>query len=327
MFVISISSISIWVLQPVVNAYWVDVISQVTTLRTLRLLRLMRVLGTIDEFQEMWKLATGLTSSLKTVVAGCIMILMTLYVAACFGMEMINSSTSVKEDVEAMDVVQDRFSSVHVTMVTLFQFASGDGIEEVYRPLVMAAWYFTIYFGAVWLVVTVVLMNLISAVIVDNAIAQGGQDRDMQRRSLRRKVHQMKPYLQRIFEEMSKDGQVRRKDLARGMDSVIENLRGSCVIGDGERQFEDMPQELRDVVESEKLLDLFDYLDEDGSGAIDEDEFCHGLSYLALQTSYHQSIPAETLQTLQLLRSQTSAIRQIGLDLATIQRSISATST
>ncbi|CAK0906050.1 unnamed protein product, partial [Prorocentrum cordatum] len=165
---ISVSALSVWVLQPIVaanydsneSAAWADAISQVTMLRTLRILRLLRVLRPLEQFHELWKLATGLLSSLRTVLAALTMILMTLYVFACFGMELVNYSASQGDDSAAVAVMQEHFSSVYVTMLTLIQFATGDGIADVYWPLVMKAWYLSFYFMAIWLIVTVVLMNL-----------------------------------------------------------------------------------------------------------------------------------------------------------------------
>merc|ERR1712194_22268 len=166
---ISISAFSVWVLQPLVAAnydnndamVWVDAISQVTMLRTLRILRLMRVMRPLEQFQELWKLATGLMSSLRTVLAALTMILMTLYIFACFGMELVNYSASQGDGSAAVDVMREHFSSVYVTMLTLTQFATGDGIADLYWPLVMQSWGLCFYFMAVWLIVTVVLMNLI----------------------------------------------------------------------------------------------------------------------------------------------------------------------
>jgi len=56
---------------------------------------------------------------------------------------------------------------------------------------------------------------------------------------------------------------------------------------------------------------MFEFIDGNGSGTIDLQEFYYGVSFLALQTSSVQAIPTETIQTLQLLRSQTAMLREI----------------
>eukprot|EP00959_Pyramimonas_sp_CCMP1952_P323139 6761872-Pyramimonas_sp.AAC.1 len=77
------------------------------------------------------------------------------------------------------EVIQDHFRSLPVAMFTLVQFATADSIASVYMPIVTKAWYMGVYFGFVWLIVTIKLMNLITAVIVDNAITQADEDREM----------------------------------------------------------------------------------------------------------------------------------------------------
>merc|ERR1712196_308717 len=58
-----------------------------------------------------------------------------------------------------------------------------------------------------------------------------------------------------------------------------------------------LPRELQDVLKPDKLVDLFEFLDVDGSGELSEVEFVEGVSHMALM-----HIPVETTQILQLLR-------------------------
>merc|ERR1712085_198691 len=132
-------------------------------------------------------------------------------------------------------------------------------------------------------------MNLISAVIVDSAIAQGGQDRDMRRRMLRRKVQKLKPHIEGLFDELvmsdgSEDGQLRRDSLKVQIDAMRQEAGA----------FGHLPPEIKEIVESDKLVDMFEFIDGDGSGTIDLQEFYYGVSFLALQTSSVQAIPTET---------------------------------
>eukprot|EP00959_Pyramimonas_sp_CCMP1952_P156256 3268075-Pyramimonas_sp.AAC.1 len=77
------------------------------------------------------------------------------------------------------EVIQDHFRSLPGAMFALVQFANADSIASVYMPFVRMTWYLGFNFGFVWLIVTIKLMNLMTAVIVDNAITQTDQDRDM----------------------------------------------------------------------------------------------------------------------------------------------------
>jgi hypothetical protein len=309
-FLISISTLSLWG-GPIIKAtvrsesteLWVTVVSQATIVRNLRLLRLMRVLRLIEYFQEMWKLARGLMSSLRTVLAALVMIVITIYVFACFGMVLVNYSDVLKEDTDASEVMQRHFSTVGITMLTLIQFATGDGIADVYWPLVVNAWYLAFYFMAVWLVLTVVLMNLITAIIVENAISQAGKDRDLRMRTLRRQVQEFKPYIEAIFKELdsSGDGTLNVEEFKTGLERMVTAMQT--------KEFGKMPVVLKNVIGSDQLVDLFEFLDVDRSGGVDSQEFLDGVTYLALQ-----SIPTETVQMLHLLRSQTTLLEHMGDD-------------
>jgi hypothetical protein len=309
-FLIAITALSLSI-SPIVTALnpsndlelWFMVISQATILRTLRLLRLLRFLRLIDYFQETWKLARGLMSSLRTVLGACVMVAVTVYVFGCLGMELVNHNTFLQEDVDSAEVIHQNFSSLGITMLTLFQFALGDGTVDVYWPIVLRAWYMLFYFLAVWLVLTVVLMNLITAVIVDNAIVQGGHDREMRHRTLRRQVHKFRPFILRMFREFDSDGDgaLSSEEFKEGMPRVIEAMRSN--------KFGDVPPELQDVIRLDQLENMFDWIDADKSGTVDETEFVDSISYLAVK-----DMPTETIQMMHLLRTQGRLLDKIVAD-------------
>merc|ERR1740121_2402474 len=108
-------------------------------------------------------------------------------------MELIHHLVSTHEESEASNVMQEHFSSMSRAMLTLCQFASGDGMFDVYWPLVMESWYLLLYFILVWLVVALMLMNLTTAVIVEQAITAGRKDRWTHQSQNRLKVEQFTP--------------------------------------------------------------------------------------------------------------------------------------
>jgi len=67
-----------------------------------------------------------------------------------------------------------------------------------------------------------------------------------------------------------------------------------------------LPADLRKILDSDQLVELYEYLDVDGSGAVDEKEFTDGIFTLVLQ-----SIPIETTQMLHLLRSNSDMLQRI----------------
>jgi len=297
---VTVGVVSSWIVAPIVGLdsdgkAFLDVISQVLVLRILRLLRLVRALRLLEQFQELWKLANGLLCSLRTVLSACILILMTVYMFACLGIELIARNTYLQEDPVTAELIQAHFRSLPMAMLTLCQFASADSIALVYTPLVERVWYLGLYFSAVWLVVTVCLMNLITAVIVDKAISQGGMDREMEAHLLRKKMRAYAPCINAVFADMDKcrDGQLHLSEVRNGLEHI-------------EQRIPDLPVELQRVFGSDQLIDLFEFLDTDGSGAIDEREFLDGVTHLVLQ-----SVPIEATQTLHLLRTQSKMLNMI----------------
>jgi len=288
---------SSWIVEPILSNVMrsssadgvLDVVSQVLVLRILRLLRLVRALRVFEQFQQMWKLANGLIHSIRTVLSACAMLLGTVYIFACFGIEMITRNERLREDAVINELIQAKFSSLHRTMLTLLQFATADSIASVYEPLVERAWPLAFYFGSLWLVVTICLMNLVTAVIVDEAIAQGEEDREMHTTKLRKKIKENEAHIKAIFKDLDHDGdgQLALKELEHGLAQVDH------------RRLRDLPEDLQSILTSDQLIDLYEYLDADNSGEVDEQEFLEGISHLLCH-----SVPIETTQALQLLRSQ-----------------------
>jgi hypothetical protein len=250
--------------------------------------------------------------SLGTVIPACIMILLTVYVFACIGIEMMVRSATLTEDPDTTKVIQNNFSSLPVAMATLIQFASGDSMADIYKPLVKKVWYLAIYFGAVWLAMTITLMNLITAVIVDNAITESDADRERERHMKRKRLRALQPTIKQIFQELinhaSMDGPCPRTSTDKiclsisGMRSALRGMLATRTI--------ELPADIREILHADRLVEVCDYLDFDRSGEIDEDEFTNGIFSLMLQ-----AVPIETTQMLQLLRSQSDALRRLQRDI------------
>jgi hypothetical protein len=259
----------------------------------------MRALRLLEVSTELWRLCSGLLASLKSVISATLLVIAAVYLFACLGVEAIATSQALRDDSAAKAIVDRRFGSLPQTIMTLMSFTTQDNIHAFYEPLVTANPWLALFFVLIWLFVTVSLMNLVTAVIVDSAINQSRLDQQTYRSTMRRQVARLSPRIEALFDELvesAKDGLLAFEELD------FAELK--------------IPAELKAIVEWDQLKDLFRNLDTGRSGTVDKEEFLDGVMHLALQ-----SVPIETVQTLQLLRSQQRALVHMHAELRNIAES------
>ena len=90
------------------------------------------------------------------------------------------------------EIVQKNFFSIQSTMLGLVRTMTLDSIYAIYIPLILEGDYsILIYFISALLVLAVLLMNLVTAVIVEQAVDQGNREREVKlafERSRRKRV-------------------------------------------------------------------------------------------------------------------------------------------
>jgi voltage-gated sodium channel len=303
---VTVGVVSAWVVQPILASVTergsdsLELVQQFLVLRILRLLRLVRALRLLRSFQELWKLCRGLVASAKTVLFACSLVLLTVYICACLGVELITNSDLLKDNTTTAEIVDSRFNSLMRTMLTLIAFTNADSISAVYEPIIIVEPMLAVFFGFVWLFVTVSLMNLVTAVIVDNAISQTSKDIEFERTEKKRQLKFLIPAIERLFDDLDK--QTGRED---------------GHVGAYELHFDQikLPLELEGILHPDNLDDLFEFLDSDGSGTLDKEEFVERVCRLALG-----GIPVETIQTLQMLRGQKKSMADIARQTQAITR-------
>eukprot|EP00929_Paragymnodinium_shiwhaense_P096636 TRINITY_DN58281_c0_g3_i3.p1 TRINITY_DN58281_c0_g3~~TRINITY_DN58281_c0_g3_i3.p1 ORF type:complete len:619 (-),score=155.35 TRINITY_DN58281_c0_g3_i3:197-2053(-) len=227
-----------------------------------QLFRLTRTVRLLVKFREMWVLVRGLISSLGTMLNTLILLGCILYMFACLGMEIIVShakNVGPGADPDFQDVVEEFFSSLPITILTLTQFITLDNVVYIYVPLIRQDWTLAIYFLAVGMVVSIVLMNLVTAVIVNSAMEQAMHDKDVVKTLAEQQKKKLVKDLREVFRRLDEDGsgEVSREEIqtiSAADQEVLTQLMGSA-----------------DPVE------IFDALDVDGSGDIGIDEFIDGI--------------------------------------------------
>lgn len=279
-----------WVLPVASAAGYVKVpgLRVVMILRLFRILRLFQILRMIDIFDSLWKLCNCLLLSARTVTCALLVISLFAYMFACFAVEFITRSDLLRSNPETNEIVELRFGSLMKSCLTLMSFTNADSVAGLYEPLIHQNPMLAPFFGLVWLIITVALMNLVTAVIVEEAITASSKDAETKRAELKKKVKSLMPVVEELFDQLdsSKDGTLELAEL--NVDTMP------------------IPAALEDILDKDRLTDFFELLDDDGSGTVDKHEFIDGIMSFALQ-----HVPIETTQTLHLLRMQHNLILDI----------------
>jgi voltage-gated sodium channel len=271
--------LALWILEPisrsgVVSKDQMSIVDQLLALRLLRLMRLARALRLLVLFRELWKMCRGLMKAASTMFSVSVLVMLSIYVFSCLGVDVITKSETLAAKEHTRGVVEQYFSSLPKIMLTLMQFSNADSIAKIYTPLVVEHPILAVYFLVLWLVVTVALMNLVTAIIVETAMAKGREDNEEELVRKRSTFKRLRPRLMNIFSELDRDdsGKV-------SLDEV------KSAVMSGRLKF---PDEIRDCVAPEQLMDIFEVFDADMSGEIDQSEFLEGMLVLAIS-----SVPME----------------------------------
>jgi len=228
-----------------------------TVLRVFRLVRLARAVRQQPEFKEMWLLVRGLIGSISTLLWTYVIISGTLYVFAIAFTEMIGNDEVFKDN----PVVQEQFGDVLRSMFTLFQIMTLDSWTSIARPMMQEQY---LIGWAIFFFISVgcfVLMNLITAVIVEKAFDIANQDeKDLAKEKEKQREADMEE-LTELFMDLDQDqsGSLTRDEFEQATKHPM--IRRKFMMLD---------------FGADDLDELWNILD-DGDGNLSVDEFSIGL--------------------------------------------------
>eukprot|EP00929_Paragymnodinium_shiwhaense_P077264 TRINITY_DN3978_c2_g1_i1.p1 TRINITY_DN3978_c2_g1~~TRINITY_DN3978_c2_g1_i1.p1 ORF type:complete len:784 (-),score=150.82 TRINITY_DN3978_c2_g1_i1:81-2432(-) len=288
LFLVIMSIITEWIFALAVTTASDDMKS-LSLLRTARMARLARSLRLFSKFPGLWMLVQGIMTSASTIFYTIMLLTITLYVFASLGLEVITLEFQGREEGEVPDIVQavvdEYFPSLPRTMLSLVQFVTMDSLGVIYRPLAAYNAWLALYFLAVILTVSILIMNIITASIVNGAIEQANQDKEARRILMDKVKNKMMKQLREMFIRLDADssGEIDREEIknATGEDAAL----------------------LNDFMSISSPLEVFDALDVDGSGCLDIDEFCEGL--------YHASVSKAPIEIKRMERKLDSVHRKL----------------
>eukprot|EP00927_Polykrikos_kofoidii_P000708 TRINITY_DN10263_c0_g1_i5.p1 TRINITY_DN10263_c0_g1~~TRINITY_DN10263_c0_g1_i5.p1 ORF type:complete len:682 (-),score=94.40 TRINITY_DN10263_c0_g1_i5:56-2080(-) len=236
----------------------------VAVLRACRLLRLARSLRLLLRFKELWMLVRGLLNSFSTVVYTVVVLFVIIYISSCVARELINLSDMCNMESPAYHaefhrLALEHFGSLPNTMLTLLQFATVDSVASIYKKFIRIEPWLAVYFCTVIVVISIVLMNMITAVIVNTALEQAMQDNDLRQVQETEKKKRFCRDLEGMFVRLDEDGS---GSISR------EEILG---IGPEDRKL------LANVLSIGDPMDIFELLDVDCSGSVAIEEFIENI--------------------------------------------------
>eukprot|EP00439_Symbiodinium_sp_Y106_P028013 s400_g3.t1 len=177
--------------------------------RGLRLLRLVRALRMVRQFKVMWRLVYSLLGAGQTMMSMFALILLALFIFGCVAVELIRKDEELLDDPETGPVVRKYFNTLP-TILTLLQFVTLDSVAAIYYPLVMFRPSLIIFFTPIFLFISVGLMNLVTAILVESALESAQQEAEAGRQELKNKIRGALPSLLDIFQTLDTDMSGRR---------------------------------------------------------------------------------------------------------------------
>lgn len=236
-----------------------EFLKQVMLVRLLRLARLARLVRLIVQFQTLWKLVNGLMSCANTLFWTFLLMSILSYIGALFGMDLCDYDLSLPPDHPYNVAALEYFRGLDNSVFTLVQLFTFDSIAAIYRPLVQHRPWLFFYFMAVLLVLSIALMNLVTAIMVEGALAIAEQDKSLRKNHEQAKKKRQMAQLKLMFDELDEDGS------------------GELTLDEINSAPADVMQSLFEIAGTEDIPTLFEMLDYDGGGTLETDEFCEGI--------------------------------------------------
>eukprot|EP00929_Paragymnodinium_shiwhaense_P074749 TRINITY_DN38258_c1_g1_i1.p1 TRINITY_DN38258_c1_g1~~TRINITY_DN38258_c1_g1_i1.p1 ORF type:complete len:772 (-),score=183.14 TRINITY_DN38258_c1_g1_i1:307-2622(-) len=298
---VAVGVISAWLLEPIFKNTedFKEQLGPLMVLRSLRLLRLARTLRLLVKFREMWILVRGLLSSGSMMFYTLLLLTTILYIFSCISIEIITNHPMViseTPDEEFKAVVDQYFPDLVTTMLSLSQFITLDNVVYLYTPLVMKDPALVPFFLSMLVVLSIVLMNLVTAVIVNSALEQAMQDKDLLKNAADSKKKKLVKKMREVFFRLDEDnsGEVSRAEIQS--------------ISDADREI------LTELMGSADPVEIFDALDVDGSGDLGIEEFIDGLWQVSISNAPIEVKRME--RQVEVMRKQLWSIGQLQASLA-----------
>jgi len=226
------------------------------------LLRLVRMFEVMKQFGAFRTLVGGILGTQKTLLACCVLLMATVFLFAVLAIELYGASGTVATDINNYDFYFQNGVTWACLEITRFMTMDNaiDHLQHFFGNYTLAP----VFFYSFMAISAYVIMNLVTAVIVDHALQMAQANEAEVAKELRRKQKRDLKDLKRMFCRLDTDGSAAVD--AQEFAQAFENDK--------------MRAKLESLgFEEDELKELFMVLDDDGGeGSLDIKEFCVGIS-------------------------------------------------
>lgn len=279
-------------------------LDSVSVLRCVRLLKMLRMIRVFGAFRELWRLIRDLLDCLRTLMWAFALIALTLTMWSIFAVELIHPLMAdlAEEGIyDSCGWCAGAFSSVLLADLTFFQIMSGDGWGTIARPVIERHPWTAIIFVGVIFTMSLGLLNVLIAVMCENAAAGRIADTSMMATIREEEKQTAKKRMVKLCEEIDKD--------QSGNISLAELQEAS-------KDLPDFANLLRVMdIEPDDIECVFSILDEDRSGEVSYHEFAEQLWRMKMQEA-HTAMMLTKYYVLQIYTKLQVDFRQQSMDLA-----------
>jgi voltage-gated sodium channel len=260
-------------------------------LRLFRVVRVVRAFRLIAQFRTLWLLCRGLAASAQTIFYTFGLLLLILYIFACVALVIITQDWPMREaDQEFDSQVRVYFPDLWTSILTLSQFVMADSMASIYTVFGLRSKYLMIaFFAPLILILSIAVMNLVTAVIVEASMEQSATEKDVLQQERINKIKKQIPMIRDVFSSMDADGS--------GVVTLEEiqsaSPEANACIGQ--------------VIDADDLTEIFEIIDDDGSGEVGIDEFVDGISKIATS-----GLPIETVRLMKQIALTRRQIDHLG---------------
>eukprot|EP00927_Polykrikos_kofoidii_P021883 TRINITY_DN20591_c0_g1_i1.p1 TRINITY_DN20591_c0_g1~~TRINITY_DN20591_c0_g1_i1.p1 ORF type:complete len:541 (-),score=89.47 TRINITY_DN20591_c0_g1_i1:41-1663(-) len=265
--IVLLGMVTSWILEPTMSD-WQNGLGLVVVLRLSRLLRIIKTLRVLVQVREFWMLVRGFAASIKLMMYTFALVFVLIYVFGIIGVEVITKhSMNIGDspDVEFQRHVDEYFSSLPRTMLTLVRYVCMDDLAESYSVLVKKDAALSIYFVAIIICLGIIVMNLVGAVIFNGTLEMNKEEEDAMAEAKKQEMHKLIQDLKALFVRLDEDksGTITRDEIRRISPEDHEKLSSALGVN--------------------TPVEVFQAIDTDGSGRVSIDEFFDSIVDVALK--------------------------------------------